>query len=329
MSSTLPYRWYTDEAVLQRERERLFAGAWQYVGHTGELAEPGSYLTCRVGLVPIVVVRDREGGAFVNVCRHRGAEVVSGAGRCTTLQCHYHAWTYGLDGSLRAAPRANLLEAGFDRAALGLRPAPLERWGAFVFVNADPDAAPLADTLGELPELVRRAGLDVDTLAFHSRARYSLQANWKVAVENYLECYHCAVAHPSFSDAVDVAPGTYRLETHPNVRQPLRGRARGRDGDGGRDRGPVPPREAEPEGQRHARPAEHLARPARPGRAGAHRRLPGLLLRARRRPPPGSPTSSSSTTRSGPRTGCSWSPSSAGWARAPSSTGGCCCPART
>jgi phenylpropionate dioxygenase-like ring-hydroxylating dioxygenase large terminal subunit len=199
--------------VLARERERLFAHSWQYAGHSGQLAEPGSYFTLRVGDVPLVVVRDRDGelAAFVNVCRHRGAEVVSGEGRCTTLQCHYHAWTYGLDGALRAAPRA---DDELDRAELGLRPAQVDTWGPFLFVNADSEAAPLAETLGELPELVRAGGVDVDALAFHSRAPYSLAANWKVAVENYLECYHCAVAHPGFSEVVDVSPDAYRLERH-------------------------------------------------------------------------------------------------------------------
>jgi choline monooxygenase len=212
MTATLPYRAYTDPEVLAAERELLFADAWHYAGYSGQL-EPGAYLTCRAGEVPIVVVRDREGElrAFVNVCRHRGAEVVSGAGRCTTLQCHYHAWTYGLDGSLRAAPRGD----GLDRSRLGLRRASVDTWGPFVFVHAREDAPPLADTLGELPEIVARGGLDVDELVFHHRAEYALDANWKVCVENYLECYHCAVAHPGFSDVIDVDHEAYRLETHP------------------------------------------------------------------------------------------------------------------
>ncbi|MEA2363391.1 MAG: hypothetical protein QOD71_2536 [Thermoleophilaceae bacterium] len=202
--------------MLARERERLFAHAWQYAGHTGQLAQPGSYSTLRVGDVPLVVVRDREGAlsAFVNVCRHRGAEVVSGAGSASTLQCHYHAWTYGLDGALRAAPRADA-DPDFDREALGLRRARVDTWGPFVFVNADADAAPLAETLGELPDLLRAGGIDVDALVFHSRASYALEANWKVAVENFLECYHCQVAHPGFSEVVDVSPDAYRLERHP------------------------------------------------------------------------------------------------------------------
>jgi choline monooxygenase len=115
--------------------------------------------------VPLVVVRDREGvlAAFVNVCRHRGAEVVSGAGRCTTLQCHYHAWTYGLDGALRAAPRSDL-EPCFERDGLGLLPVAVDTWGPFLFVNPDPDAEPLAAALGDLPAVVAEHGLDIGAL---------------------------------------------------------------------------------------------------------------------------------------------------------------------
>jgi choline monooxygenase len=211
---TLPYSWYTDPSVLALERSLLFAPAWQYAGHMGDLPEPGSYFTCRVADVPLVVVRDRSDSlrAFVNVCRHRGAEVVSGAGPCSTLQCHYHAWTYGLDGALRAAPRAG---ADLDKAGLGLKPASVDRWGPFLFVNASADPPPLSDTLGALPSIARDRGLDLDGLVFHHRSHYGVDCNWKVAVENFLECYHCAVAHPSFSDVVDVRPDAYRLEASP------------------------------------------------------------------------------------------------------------------
>jgi choline monooxygenase len=230
MTATLPYRWYTDADVLARERERLFGHSWHYAGHTGQLTEPGSYFTLRAGEVPLVVVRDNENAlrAHVNVCRHRGAEVVSGEGRRTTLQCHYHAWTYDLDGSLRAAPRSDA-DPSFDRTELCLRAAQVDTWGPFVFVNADTDAPPLAHTLGELPRMVEDGGIDVDALVFNSRFDYTLDANWKVAVENYLECYHCPVAHPSFSDVIDVHPDRYRLESHPTFASHF---ANARDGDG-------------------------------------------------------------------------------------------------
>jgi choline monooxygenase len=212
-TQSLPWSWYVDEAVLRAEQERIFRRAWQYVGHLGQVAEPGSYFTGRAGLLPIVVTRDREGAlaAFVNVCRHRGFQVAQGKGRRASLQCGYHAWTYGLDGRLRAAPRADR-EPGFAPEELSLLPVQVDMWGPFVFVNPDRESPPLAETLGGLPELVSSAGLDLDALRHHHRADSELDANWKIVCENFLECYHCAVAHPSFSAMVDVAPDAYRLE---------------------------------------------------------------------------------------------------------------------
>jgi phenylpropionate dioxygenase-like ring-hydroxylating dioxygenase large terminal subunit len=212
-ATTFPWSWYRDDEILRMEQERIFRRSWQYAGHTGEVAEPGEYFTCAAGQVPIVVTRDRAGelNAFVNVCRHRGHPVAAGSGRRETLQCAYHAWTYGLDGSLRAAPRSDR-EPGFERSELGLRRVQLDTWGPFVFVNPDLDAPPLAQTLRDLPELVASAGVDVDSLRFRRRAAFELDANWKVVCENFLECYHCPVAHPGFSDMVDVSPDAYRLE---------------------------------------------------------------------------------------------------------------------
>jgi phenylpropionate dioxygenase-like ring-hydroxylating dioxygenase large terminal subunit len=208
---TLPYAWYTDGDVLRREQERIFRRAWQYAGPAEHVAAPQSFLTCSAGDVPIVVARDREGllRAFANVCRHRGSIVAAGRGRRATLQCPYHAWTYELDGTLKAAPRADR-ESGFDLSGLSLAPAAVETWGPFVFVNPDAEAPPLAETLGGLPEVVP----DVASLRYHHRSEYELAANWKIACENYLECYHCPVAHPGFSAVVDVDPDAYVLEPH-------------------------------------------------------------------------------------------------------------------
>ena len=108
MESTLPWSWYSDPELLRREQERIFGRTWQYAGHTGQLARAGDYFSTRAGDVPVVVVRDHDQTlrAFLNVCRHRGSQLVEGSGRRESIQCAYHAWTYGLDGSLRAAPRA-------------------------------------------------------------------------------------------------------------------------------------------------------------------------------------------------------------------------------
>ena len=209
---TLPWGWYSDPAVLELERERIFRRSWQYVGHTGEVAEPGSFATTRVGDVPVVLVRDREDTlrAFLNVCRHRGSVLATGAAGRETLQCPYHAWTYGLDGALKAAPRSER-EPGFDCEGISLRAASVGVWGPLLFANPSPEAPLLTDVLSGLPQLVADAGVDVHELRFHGRSDSTVDANWKLVAENFLECYHCAVAHPAFSALVDVSPDAYEL----------------------------------------------------------------------------------------------------------------------
>ncbi len=219
---SLPWSWYGDPEIERRERERIFTHAWQYAGRSDQVAEPGSYLAADAGGVPVVVTRDETGPlrGFVNVCRHRGSIVVEeGAGRRETLQCRYHAWTYGLDGALRAAPRAE--SEAVDVEAIALLPAAVETWGPFVFVNPDAGARPLGEALGLLPGRLAEAGVELERLRFHRRVEYELAANWKIACENYLECYHCAVAHPAFSAIVDVRPEAYRLEANGRVASQL------------------------------------------------------------------------------------------------------------
>src|SRR3954463_4578346 len=213
MPETLEWTTYSDPSLTPLERERIFSRAWQYVGHIGQLGDGAGYLAARVGDIPVVLTRDREGQlrAFLNVCRHRGSIIATGAGARETLQCPYHAWTYGLDGALKAGPRSNP-EPGFDCEGITLQPASVGSWGPFLFVSPDPEAAPLAELLGGLPALVAQAGVDVDGLEFHDRSESTVAANWKIVSENFLECYHCAVAHPGFSELVDVSPDAYTLE---------------------------------------------------------------------------------------------------------------------
>ncbi len=209
----MPYGWYTNPEILRQEQERIFRPAWQYVGHTGQLPQPG-YFAAEVGPTPVVVTRDRDGvlRGFVNVCRHRGHIVAEGEGSRETLQCPYHAWTYGLDGRLRAAPRSDE-EPEFPQDELGLVPVTVDTWGPFVFANAGPEPEPLAQALGSLPPQVAELGLDVDSLVHHSRWEAEIDANWKIVCDNFLECYHCSVAHPAFSELIDVSPEAYVLSS--------------------------------------------------------------------------------------------------------------------
>jgi phenylpropionate dioxygenase-like ring-hydroxylating dioxygenase large terminal subunit len=213
-ASTLPYAWYVDPDRFEQERQRIFSRTWQYVGHVGGVAAPGDFFTTQLGGLPVVITRDEDGElhALRNVCCHRGAEVVlAPEGNRKTLQCHYHAWSYGLDGRLVGAPRSGQ-EPGFRKEDFGLRPLRLETYGPFIFVNPDDGAPPLHEVMGELPAIVAQTGVDLDALRCHERREYPLRANWKVVVENFLECYHCQVAHPSFADAIDL--NSYEIDEY-------------------------------------------------------------------------------------------------------------------
>jgi phenylpropionate dioxygenase-like ring-hydroxylating dioxygenase large terminal subunit len=211
-TAALPWSWYADAGVLRREQESVFRRFWQYAARADQVAEPGSYVAARAGGLPVVVVRDRAGTlrGFLNVCRHRGSIICDGEGRRETLQCPYHGWTYDLDGSLRAAPRVDR-ELDFSLDGIALVPVAVETWGPFVFVNPDVEAPPLGEYLGELPAQLAEGGVDVDALRFRTRVESDYEANWKVCAENYLECYHCSIAHPSFSRVIDVSPAAYAL----------------------------------------------------------------------------------------------------------------------
>ena len=202
--ATLPARWYSDPEILALEKRRIFARSWHYVGHLGQVPRPGDYFTCVLGDIPIVVVRGDDGElrAHVNVCRHRASEVARGEGRAKALICPYHGWTYGLDGRLLSAPRSDR-ESGFDPCELGLAAASVATWGNLVFVHPRRDAAPFEQAFAPLLDLDLE-GHGPSDFRFHSRTEWQIDANWKVLSENYLECYHCPLAHPGFSRLMKV-----------------------------------------------------------------------------------------------------------------------------
>jgi phenylpropionate dioxygenase-like ring-hydroxylating dioxygenase large terminal subunit len=196
-SRMLPRAAYTSERVLAFELERFFAGSWTCVGREGDLEGTGAQRAARVGGAGVLLVRGGDGRAraFANTCRHRGHELL-GAGASTvrrTILCPYHAWTYDLDGALRVAPGFRDLR-GFEPAEHGLVELPLESWHGFLFVNGSADAPPFAEHVGALEELV--APYRPERLVPLASHDYDLACNWKVVLENYHECYHCALIHP-------------------------------------------------------------------------------------------------------------------------------------
>ncbi len=202
--STLPGRYYYDPAIYQREQERIFSQMWVCMGRADALANVGAYQLASIGRESVIVVRNRDGAlhAFLNVCRHRGARLCTEvAGRLKgSIQCRYHAWTYGLDGRLIGAPNV-LNDVEFDRMQFGLVPVALEVWEGFFWLNLADDPAPLGAQINGT--IIERFGsyapfarYDVGQLKVSKTITYDVQANWKLVLENFMECYHCGSMHP-------------------------------------------------------------------------------------------------------------------------------------
>lgn len=204
----LPAEWYTDPAIFELEQEKIFRGSWQFVGHATQVEKPGDFFTCKIAGVPLLVTRDNDGTlrAFENVCRHRGSEIVQGAGNRSSFACRFHGWTYGLNGCLRGVPRSSEVE-GFDKADYPLFAAKAEQWGPFIFANTNPDAPPLSTFLAEVPSIGDEVGLDINRASNPPVRRvWEINANWKACVENFCECYHCQINHPGFSKVLNLTP---------------------------------------------------------------------------------------------------------------------------
>ena len=204
---------YTESRWLDADVSAIFARTWQWVCHVSELAEPGSYMSATVAGMPVVAVRGRDGAlrAFYNVCKHRAHELLSGAGVARNIVCPYHAWVYNLDGRLSGARRADRMET-FDKSDICLERVQVEEFGGFVYVNLDAAARPLAEQAADLALEIERWAPDVAELTHAKRLTYDVATNWKNVVDNFLECYHCHVAHPEFVDLVDM--DTYEVKTH-------------------------------------------------------------------------------------------------------------------
>jgi choline monooxygenase len=218
---TLASRFYTDPAILEIEKARIFRRTWQLVGTLSHacgdvdgvkrtIADPEGFFTADVGSEPIVVVRDKLGTlrAFSNVCRHRAGPIASGSGCKNVLRCGYHGWTYTLDGRLIGTPDIEGVEF-FDRSTMGMVPLRLETWEQFIFVNFDQNAEPLATYLAEIPGQAK--GFQFDELELAERRDYVIDCNWKVYVDNYLEGYHIPIAHPGLMREIDYSQ--YRTDT--------------------------------------------------------------------------------------------------------------------
>lgn len=208
--ATLPGSSYTDPGIFAQERERVFETMWFCVARSSELAKPGAFRTVDVGRESVLLTRARDNSirAYFNVCRHRGAKL------CTeesgevkrAFQCPYHAWTYGLDGKLVAAPHLTKMP-DIGRTEYGLAPIATREWLGYVWVclaenppSFEEDVmGAVVERLGDVESIER---YDIDNLSVGKRIVYDVKANWKLIIENFMECYHCATIHPELTEVL-------------------------------------------------------------------------------------------------------------------------------
>ncbi|MEY2579612.1 MAG: glycine betaine catabolism, partial [Verrucomicrobiota bacterium] len=193
---TLPQRYFVSPEVLAEEKETIFSKQWLLVGHQSQIPAAGDYFVQETEGESVIIVRDRSEvvRGFYNVCRHRGTRLCEDlGGHSSTIQCPYHAWTYGLDGRLIGSPHMDEVP-GFDRSEYSLHPVNVGLWEGFIFVNLDGEAMPLEEWFAPLEG--KFSHWNLPALKSVKRVEYDVKANWKLMFENYSECYHCPGVHP-------------------------------------------------------------------------------------------------------------------------------------
>lgn len=208
----LPTEWYSDPSIFQVELNCIHRRAWHFATHTGDLKEPGDVYIRNLAGVPIILVRDEEGGVrgYINICRHRGHPVVMELGNRRKLRCHFHGWTYGLDGRLQHAPRGDT-DPTFEPTHFGLVPIQTQVWGPMVWANLDLAAPPFESWIEGMPELMIEHGLDVNSHVFGFDHEWDISSNWKVFQDNTIECYHCPTTHPELARVLEMKPEKQEL----------------------------------------------------------------------------------------------------------------------
>ncbi|MFK7752231.1 MAG: aromatic ring-hydroxylating dioxygenase subunit alpha [Sedimentitalea sp.] len=209
---SLAARYYTDPSVYAAETQGLLARTWQMAGHIGQLDKPGDYFTFEIAGESLFVIRGHDGEirAFYNVCQHRAHQLVQGAGSTRVVVCPYHAWTYELTGQLRSGPNLKSV-LGIDIAEICLSQVRVELFLGFVFVNLDPDAHEMEHWFPNVRAELESWVPDWQALKPMAWVEIPELCNWKVSVENYSECYHCTLNHPTFATGV-VRPETYDIQ---------------------------------------------------------------------------------------------------------------------
>jgi len=203
---------YLDADVFTAELTSVLASTWQFACHSSQVEKPGDYVAFEIAGEPLFTVHGQDGEirTFYNVCMHRGHQLLEGEGSKRQITCPYHAWSYQLDGALRKAPHADS-RPGFDASQICLTYVRTEEFLGFVFVNLDERADRMDDIYPGVREKMMEFLPTIERMRPIERREFVAESNWKVAVENYNECYHCKNVHASFSKGV-VLPDSYTIK---------------------------------------------------------------------------------------------------------------------
>ncbi|MBI1386202.1 MAG: Rieske 2Fe-2S domain-containing protein [Rhizobiales bacterium] len=209
---SLEARYYTDPTIFERERLGLLSRTWQFAGHESQARGAGDYFSFSIAGEDLFSIRGRDGTlrTFYNVCQHRAHRLLEGDGTTRLVVCPYHAWTYELTGELRGGPNIGAVP-GFDRKAVCLTEVRTEIFHGFVFVNLDPDALPMDEWYPGVRQELAEYVPQIARLAPLQWVEIPERCNWKVSVENYSECYHCTINHPTFATGV-IRPESYDIQ---------------------------------------------------------------------------------------------------------------------
>ena len=196
-SQSLPRQFYTSETVYKMDIQHYWNHSWIWVGHINQIPNVGDFFLFDYGYESVIIARDKNNSvnAFLNVCRHRGSRVcIEKSGNTRVFVCPYHAWTYELNGSLRAARE---MEDDFNTAEYSLKKVNLRIFHGLIFICVADNPPNIDEGLLQLEPLVEP--FEFENLKIVHSANYKVAANWKLALENYMECYHCAPAHLEYS----------------------------------------------------------------------------------------------------------------------------------
>ena len=214
--TALERAFYTDAEIYQRDISKIFMKSWIYAGHVSEIPKVGDWFLFEMADESVIIVRsgEREVHALLNVCRHRGSRICLEASGCSKrLVCRYHGWAYELDGQLRNAAH---MPEGFDKSGIALKRLHTEVFEGMIYVNFANQPADFSLVREGLSECLRPYRIDRAKVAH--REVYPIQANWKLSLENYTECYHCAPSHPEYSRGHSLAkPKAHRDELYEQV----------------------------------------------------------------------------------------------------------------